>query len=73
MTAGSRSEYQQRHGVEATPELLAAQVEMSLEFVADGRAEGVVTYCLNKRPGNPDLDAVAEIYRRFRDEHMQEH
>ncbi len=72
MTAGQRVEFAQRNEEDALTERIAAKVAMALEFVADGRAEGVVTYCLDKTPGNPDLDAVAEIYGAFREEHMQD-
>ena len=65
MPAGSRGEYAHRHGDEATAELIAGQVRTALGFVADGRAQGVVTYCLNKSEGSEDLEAVADAYRSF--------
>ncbi|MBI2302387.1 MAG: nucleoside hydrolase [Armatimonadetes bacterium] len=65
MPAGQRGEYAGRHGEEGTAERIAAQVKLSLRYVAAGRAEGVVTYCLDKSPGNPDFDAVRQVYHDF--------
>jgi len=65
MTAGSRSEYEHRHGVKATPELLASQVSMALEFAREDRIEGVVTYCLNKTEGSEDFEAVRKAFADF--------
>jgi len=72
MPAASRGEYTHRHGEEATAERIAAQVRMALRFVADGRAQGVVTYCLDKSEGSEDLSAVAAEYRAFAAQHMQQ-
>lgn len=69
MTAGSRGEYRQRHGRQATPERIAAQVCMALDLLAAGEIEGVVTYCLDKNSGSEDLQTVAAAYRRYRAEH----
>jgi len=65
MTAAERGEYQKRHGKPATPERIAEQVKMALEFARAGKIAGVVTYCLDKHPGNPDFAAVAEVFRQF--------
>ena len=38
---------------------------MCLQFVREGRVQGVVSYCLDKTPGNEDLDAVAQVIAEF--------
>ncbi len=65
MPAGSRSEYEQRNKEKATPQRIAAKVRMVLELVAEGKVQGVVTYCLDKREGNEDFAAVAHQYKAF--------
>ncbi len=65
MPAGLRGAYEKRNHEEATPKRIAAQVEWILDMVAEGEIEGMVTYCLNKRPGNPDFDAVADVMGDF--------
>lgn len=67
MTAGSPGEFKHRHGTPGTPSAVAKQVAMALEFARRGEIAGVVTYCLDKRPGNPHLDAVAAEFRKFRE------
>ncbi len=61
MTAAQRHEYEFRYQRQATPERLADDVRLARSF--GNRLEGVVTYCLDKRPDNPDLAAVAKAYR----------
>jgi hypothetical protein len=65
MPAGSRGEYQGRYTDEPTPEHIAARVRMSLGLVAEGKAAGVVIYCLDKTEGNPDLEIIRKTYRAF--------
>jgi len=66
MPAGQRGEYQQRHGDEGTAERIAAQYRMCLQLVAEGATQGVVSYCLDKRPGNPDFEAVRQVIAEYR-------
>lgn len=66
MTSGARGEYKHRWKEEATPERIAAKVRMALALAAQGKVEGVVTYCLNKRPGSEDFDAVRAAFKEFR-------
>ena len=42
-----------------------------VELARRGEIEGVVTYCLDKTPGNPDLDAVARVYGAAASENAQ--
>ncbi len=65
MPSGSRSAYEKRNDDPGTAELIAAKYEMCLQFVREGRVQGVVSYCLDKTPGNEDFDAVAEIIAEF--------
>ena len=46
--------------------MIADKVSMVLELVAEGKVEGVVTYCLDKAEGSEDLDAVGQVYHIFR-------
>ena len=57
---------------EATPERIANKVRMALDFVAEGKVQGVVTYCLNKAEGSEDFDAVAAAFKEFREAHQDE-
>ena len=66
MPAGDRAEYQSRWGVYPTAQMIADKVSMVLELVAEGKVEGVVTYCLDKAEGSEDLDAVGQVYHIFR-------
>ena len=72
MTAGSRGEYKHRWKEVATAELIAAKVRMGLELAGEGKIEGVVTYCLNKRKGSEDFEAVKAAFREFRAAHQHE-
>ena len=65
MPSGSRGAYEKRNGEPATPELIAARYQMCLQFVREGAVEGVVSYCLDKTPGNEDFDAVREVIAEF--------
>ncbi len=66
MTAAQTSEFRQRHGAPATPERIAEWVRMCLQAWRDGRCDGVVTYCLDKRPGSPVFTAVQNEFQQFR-------
>ncbi|MGC9317164.1 MAG: hypothetical protein ACP5KN_03915 [Armatimonadota bacterium] len=65
MPAGQRGEYEHRWGEEATAERIAARVRMGLQLVREGKAEGVVTYCLDKTPGSEDFEAVRAAFDAF--------
>ena len=65
MPCGSRGEYVGRYTDGPTPEHIAARVRMSLALVEEGKAAGVVIYCLDKAEGNPDLEIIRKTYRAF--------
>lgn len=69
MPAGSRGEYAHRYKDAPTPENMAARVKMSADLVAEGKAQGVVIYCLDKTPGNPDLAAMGRVFADFWAQH----
>ena len=66
MTAGQESQFRKRHGDPATPERIAEWLEMCLRAWRDGRCDGVVTYCLDKRRGSPVFDLAKELFDRFK-------
>jgi hypothetical protein len=66
MTAGDQSEFRQRHGDPATPERVAEYLRMSLQAWRDGKCDGVVTYCLDKRPQSRTFPLVRELFHEFR-------
>jgi hypothetical protein len=65
MTAAQPIEFRMRHGDPATPERIARQLRLSLEARQDGKCDGVVTYCLDKRPQSPEFPAVQRLFHRF--------
>jgi hypothetical protein len=65
MTAAQPIEFRLRHGDPATPERIAAQLRLSLEAWQDGKCDGVVTYCLDKRPQSPEFPAVRKLFHQF--------
>jgi hypothetical protein len=65
MTAGDAGEFRQRHGDPATPERIAAWLRMSLQAWRDGKCDGVVTYCLDKRPDSPTFPLVRQLFREY--------
>ncbi|OGG47075.1 MAG: hypothetical protein A3F84_13955 [Candidatus Handelsmanbacteria bacterium RIFCSPLOWO2_12_FULL_64_10] len=64
MVAASREAFPRRVGLEATPENIRDHVEMAFSEMRRGNADGVVTYVLDKRPGNPDYAAVQTAFLR---------
>jgi uncharacterized protein YfiM (DUF2279 family) len=66
MTAGDQREFRQRHGDPATPERVAEYLRMSLQAWRDGNCDGVVTYCLDKRPQSRVFSLAKELFREFR-------
>ena len=65
MTAGDEHEFRLRHGDPATPERIAQQLRVSLEAWRDGKCDGVVTYCLDKRPQSRTFSPVQKLFRQF--------
>jgi hypothetical protein len=66
MTAGDENEFRQRHGDPATPERIAEQLRMSLQAWHDGKCDGVVTYCLDKRPQSRVFPLAQKLFGEFR-------
>jgi hypothetical protein len=65
MTAAQPIEFRMRHGDPATPERIAGQLRLSLQAWQDGKCDGVVTYCLDKRPQSGEFPAVQKLFHRF--------
>jgi len=65
MTAGSPHEFRMRHGDPATPERIAQQLRLSLKAWREGRCDGVVTYCLDKRPQSPAFLLTEKLFHHF--------
>ncbi len=66
MTAGDIREFGERHGDPATPERVAAQLRLSLQAWREGKCDGVVTYCLDKRPQSPTFPPAQKLFHEFR-------
>lgn len=66
MTAGDVREFGERHGEPATPERIAAQLRLSLQAWREGKCDGVVTYCLDKRPQSPTFPLAQELFHELR-------
>jgi hypothetical protein len=65
MTAGDESEFRLRHGNPVTPERIAQQLRISLQAWRDGKCDGVVTYCLDKRPESKTFPPVQRLFHQF--------
>jgi len=65
MTAGDLREFGERHGDPATPERVAAQLRLSLQAWREGKCDGVVTYCLDKRPQSPTFPLAQKLFHEF--------
>jgi hypothetical protein len=66
MTAADVGEFRLRHGDPATPERIADQLRLSLQAWQDGKCDGVVTYCLDKRSKSPTFLPVQRLFQAFR-------
>jgi hypothetical protein len=66
MVAGDEQEFRQRHGEPATPERIAEWLRMSLRAWQDGKCDGVVTYCLDKRPQSRTFPLARELFGEHR-------
>ena len=67
MTAGSADEFRLRHGDPASPERIAEWLRMSLRAWSEGQCDGVVTYCLDKRPESEVFPLAKKLFQDFRD------
>lgn len=65
MTAGDATEFRMRHGDPASPERIAGQLRLSLQAWREGKCDGVVTYCLDKRPQSPAFPGVQALFHEF--------
>ena len=65
MTAGDKHEFRMRHGSPATAERIAEQLRISLQAWRDGKCDGVVTYCLDKRPQSQTFPPVQKLFQQF--------
>ncbi len=65
MTAGDAQEFKLRHGDPATPERIAAWLNMSLQAWQHGQCDGVVTYCLDKRPQSGTFRLAKKLFGEF--------
>ena len=65
MTAGQDIEFRLRHGEPASPERMASWLRMCLQARQEGKCDGVVTYCLEKKPGSPTFPLVQALFREF--------
>ena len=66
MTAGDAGEFRSRHGDPASPERIADWLRMALHEWRAGRCEGVVTYCLDKRPNSQTFAPAQKLFHEFR-------
>jgi len=66
MTAGDAGEFRQRHGDPATPERIAEYLRLSLQAWREGKCDGVVTYCLDKRPQSQTIPLAQKLFHEFR-------
>lgn len=66
MTAGAEGEFRQRQGDPATPERIAEWLRMSLQAYKDGTCDGLVTYCLEKRPQSRTLALAQKLLGEFK-------
>jgi hypothetical protein len=62
MVAASREAFVKRVSPPATPERIRDHAQMAFTEMRRGNADGVVTYVLDKTPGNPDYAAVQTAF-----------
>ncbi|MDH7567980.1 MAG: hypothetical protein QHJ73_00140 [Armatimonadota bacterium] len=65
MTAGDLGEFRHRHGDPATPPRVAQWLEMCLEAWRQKACDGVVLYCLDKRPASETFPLARQLFHRF--------
>jgi hypothetical protein len=66
MVAADAHEFRLRHGDPAAPERIAGQLRVSLQAWRDGKCDGVVTYCLDKRPQSQTFPHAQKLFREFK-------
>ncbi len=66
MTAGDASEFRLRHGDPASPERIAQWLRFCLVAWREGKCDGVVTYCLDKRAGSRAFDLTRDLFGQYR-------
>jgi hypothetical protein len=65
MTAANQAEFRQRHGDPATPERVAEYLRTCLQAWQDGKCDGVVTYCLDKRPQSRTFPLIRDLFQQY--------
>jgi hypothetical protein len=65
MTAGDAQEFRLRHGEPVTAQRIADQFRLSLEAWKNGKCDGVVTYCLDKRQESQTFPLVRALLREY--------
>lgn len=65
MTAADLSEFRDRHGNPPTTVRVARQLRLSLDAWRDGKCDGVVTYCLDKRSESPTFAPIQALFREY--------
>jgi hypothetical protein len=66
MTAGDAGEFKLRHGEPTSPERMAEWLRFCLQAWREGKCDGVVTYCLDKKPGSRTFDLARDLFGQFR-------
>lgn len=66
MTAASPEEFRMRHGDPASPERITDWLRMCLQAWRDRQCDGVVTYCLDKRPDSRPFSLAQRAFGDFR-------
>ena len=62
MTAGQDIEFRLRHGEPASPERMADWLKMCVGALREGKCDGVVTYCLDKRAGSRVFELAKTVF-----------
>ena len=65
MTAANPHEFSMRHGDPASPGRISQQLRLSLQAWREGKCDGVVTYCLDKRPQSLASPLVRKLFHEF--------
>ena len=66
MTAGQAVEFRLRHGDPASPERMAEWLRFCLQAWREGKCDGVVTYCLDKKPGSRTFGLARDLFGQYR-------
>jgi hypothetical protein len=65
MTAGEDVEFRLRHGDPASPERMAEWLRFCLQEWREGKCDGVVTYCLDKRSKSRVFDQARRLFGEY--------